>query len=117
MRFRPATRPLAAAATLALTLAACSELYSERRDTLSLVSGESVAANRVAHMIDPWPRLSGKRNIAYNGEKAAAASERYRTGRVIRPGHASTSSVSYSQMQPTAPNGPASSAPNNTANR
>ena len=36
-------------------------------------------------MIDPWPRASANRNIAFNGEKAATASERYRTGRVIPP--------------------------------
>jgi hypothetical protein len=114
---QPVTRPLAVAAILAVSLAACSELYYERRDTLSLVSGESMAANRVTHMIDPWPRASGKRNIAYNGEKAAAASERYRTGRIIRPGHASTSSVSYAQTQSPAANGSASSAPSSAVNR
>jgi hypothetical protein len=108
---------LAAAAVLAVTLTACSELYSERRDTLSPVSGESMAANRITHMIDPWPRASGKRNIAYNGEKAASASERYRTGRVVRPANATTSSTAYTQMQAAAPNSPTTVAPNNTANR
>ena len=44
-----------------------------------------MAANRVTHMIDPWPPASGNRNIAYSGEKAAIAAERYRTGRVIPP--------------------------------
>ena len=62
---------------------------------MSLVSGEAMAANRVTHMIDPWSPASGRRNIAYSGEKAATASERYRTGRVIPPVNATTSSAAY----------------------
>ena len=54
--------------------------YFDRRDTVSIVSGEAMATNRVTHMIDPWSRASGNRNIAYNGEKAQTAPECYRTG-------------------------------------
>ena len=93
---RPGTRMIAAAVLLGLMLGGCSDLYLDRRDTISLVSGEAMAANRVTHMIDPWPAASGRRNIAYSGERAAAASERYRTGRVIAPVNATTSST-YSQ--------------------
>ena len=100
-------------ALAAATLAGCSE-YFDRRDTVELYSGEAMAANRVTMMIDPWPPASGQRNIAYNGEKAATASERYRTGRVIPPVNATTSSAAYSQAaqqaQSTA-NSQASSAP------
>ncbi len=44
-------------ATIALgtMLAACSEHYLDRRDTMALSSGDAVAANKVAQMIDPWP--------------------------------------------------------------
>ncbi len=42
-------------------------------------------------MVDPWPRGSGNRNIAYNGQKMQAAVERYRTDRVIPPTSATTS--------------------------
>jgi hypothetical protein len=94
---RSATKATAAALLLGTTLGGCSDIYFARRDTLSVVSGEAMAANRVTQMIDPWPAVSGNRNIAYNGEKAAAASERYRTGRVIPPVNATTSSASYSQ--------------------
>ena len=66
-------------------LGGCSEYYFDRRDGITLHSGEAMAANRVTQMIDPWPAASGNRNIAYNGEKAAVAAERYRTGRVIPP--------------------------------
>ena len=65
---------------LCVALGGCSDIYFDRRDEVSIVSGEAMAANRVAQMIDPWPAASGRRNIAYNGEKAASASERYRTG-------------------------------------
>ena len=94
-------------------------MYYDRRDTISLASGEAMAANRVTHIIDPWPPYAANRNIAYNGEKAAVASERYRTGRVIAPVNATTSSAAYSQAaqqaQSTA-NSQASSAPAGNSN-
>ena len=105
----------AGAALLAAALGGCSDIYFDRRDGISLVSGEAMAANRVTQMIDPWPVASGRRNIAYNGEKAATASERYRTGRVIPPVNATTSSAAYTQAQQaaqSASNSQASSAPN-----
>jgi len=101
--------------TLGVTLSACSDIYFDRRETISLASGEAMAANRVTHIIDPWPPYAARQNIAYNGEKAAVAAERYRTGRVIPPVNATTSSAAYSQAaqqaQSTA-NTQASSAPN-----
>ena len=114
MSLPSAIRPLAAAAVLGAMLAGCSDIYYDRRETISLVSGDAVATNRVTHTIDPWSRASANRTIAYNGEKAATASERYRTGRVIPPVNATTSSAAYSQAaqqaQSTA-NSQASSAP------
>jgi len=96
-------------------LGGCSEYYFDRRDTITLYSGDAVATNRVTQMIDPWPVASGRRNIAYSGEKAAIASERYRTGRVIPPVNATTSSAAYvgaqQSAQPTAIS-PAPSSPN-----
>ena len=113
-----ATRAVAAVALfgalLSGLLGGCSEYYFDRRDTITPHSGEAMAANRVTHMIDPWPAASGQRNIAYNGEKAAVAAERYRTGRIIPPVNATTSSAAYTQAaqqaQSTA-NTQASSAP------
>ena len=108
MWFRSATRPFVATAVLCAILGAmlggCSDIYYDRRDTISLASGEAMAANRVTHTIDPWPAHASKRTIAYNGEKAAVASERYRTGRVIPPVNATTSSAAYGQA-PSAPAG------------
>ena len=103
-------------ASLGAMLGGCSDLYFDRRDTISLASGEAMAANRATMVIDPWPAASARNNIAYNGEKAAVAAERYRTGRVIPPVNATTSSAAYSQAaqqaQSTA-NSQASSAPTN----
>jgi hypothetical protein len=101
--FRFATRTIVAAALLGVMLGGCSENYLDRRDTISLVSGEAMAANRVTQMIDPWPAASGNRTIAYNGQVAASASERYRTGKVTKPVSATTSSASYSQSQSPSP--------------
>jgi hypothetical protein len=100
-------------------LGGCSEYYFDRRDTITLYSGDAVATNRVTQMIDPWPVASGRHNIAYSGEKAATASERYRIGRVIPPINATTSSAAYVGAQQAAPlpvtNQP-SSPPNNANN-
>lgn len=98
MSYRPAINMTGAALLLSVGLAGCSDFYFERRDTQSVVSGEAMASNRVTQMIDPWPRASGNRNIAYNGEKAALASECYRTGRVTTPVGATTSSAQYAQL-------------------
>ena len=67
---RPSSNVLRALALAALVaaLAGCSE-YLDRRDTISLGGGDAVATNRVAQMVDPWPRASANRNIAFNGEK------------------------------------------------
>jgi hypothetical protein len=53
-------------------------------------------------MVDPWPAHSVKREIAFNGEKMQTAVERYRTGRIIPPVNATTSSVAYQQAQQAA---------------
>jgi hypothetical protein len=86
--------------TLALTallgaLAGCSE-YLDRRDTISLGGGDSIATVQVSQMVDPWPRYSADRNIAFNGAKMETAVERYRTNRVIPP-HGIGTSASYQQ--------------------
>ena len=76
-------RSLALAAVLAM-LGGCSE-YLDRRDTIALSGGNAVATNKVTHMVDPWPRDSANRDIAFNGAKMETAIERYRTNKVIPP--------------------------------
>jgi len=79
----------------AAALAGCSDLYFDRRESIALAAGDDVYANRVTHMVDPWPANSANRNIAYNGEKMQSAVERYRTNKVTPLNGATTSSAGY----------------------
>ena len=96
---RSGTKAVTAAIVLGAALAGCSDIYYDRRDTISIVSGEAMAANRVTHMIDPWPPASRNRTIAFSGERMQAAHERYRTGCVYRADNPTTSSAAYAQAQ------------------
>jgi hypothetical protein len=116
MSFRSGTKPASILTLFGLMLAGCSDVYFDRRETVAAHAGDSMAINRVTHIIDPWSPASANRNIAFNGEKMQTAHERYRTGRVIPPVNATTSSVQYSQAQQaaqSASNGQAASAPAN----
>ena len=84
---------LALAATM--LLGACTDMYHDRRDGVSFGAGNAVAANKVTHMVDPWPVRAGDRNIAFDGERMADAAERYRTGKVTPLASASTTSLQY----------------------
>ena len=88
---------------LACTLltGACTDMYLDRRDTVSFGAGDAVAANKVAHMVDPWPARSVNRDIAFDGERMQAAAERYRTNKVTPLSAAGTSSVKYDSVAPT----------------
>jgi hypothetical protein len=85
---------------LAAVVAGCSDLYTDRRDKISVTAGDAIATNKMTHMVDPWPRHSANRNIAFNGEKMQTAVERYRTDRVTAPVNATTSSTQYQRVQP-----------------
>ena len=104
--FSKAMRKLALAARL-VTLAGCSE-YLDRRDTIALSGGNAVATDKVTQMVDPWPRDSANRNIAFNGEKMQSAFERYRTNKVIPPNGTGTSTTyqAPSAQNNAAPVGP-----------
>ena len=81
-------RPVAigvAAIMLGTTLAGCSDLYLDRRDTIAAGAGDEVATNEIAQMVDPWPPQSGNPNIAVNGQRMQSALERYRTNLVTQP--------------------------------
>lgn len=94
---RSAIKPLALAVVFAGVLSGCSDIYFDRRDSIVPSAGDAVAANKVTHMVDPWPPSSAQRDIAYNGEKMQTAVERYRQGKIIPPVNATTSSVAYQQ--------------------
>jgi hypothetical protein len=90
---RPSNKALSALAlvTILAALAGCSE-YLDRRDAIALSGGNSVASNEASQMVDPWPRASADKNIAFNGVVMETAVERYRTGKVIPPQGIGTSS-------------------------
>lgn len=90
------------ALTLTVALPGCSDIYFDRRDSIAPTAGDAMAANRVTHMIDPWPPASANRNIAFNGEVMEQAVTRYREGRVIPPVNATTSSTAYVRAQANA---------------
>lgn len=106
-----AMRTLALATVLAI-LGGCSE-YLDRRDTIAKSGGNAVATNVVTHMVDPWPRASANRNIAFNGVRIESAFERYRNNKVTAPRGIGTSST-YQDAAPTAP-GPGAVGPATTA--
>jgi hypothetical protein len=99
---RSAIEGVAAVLALGAMLGACSDVYTARRDTLSLAAGDDIATNKVTHMIDPWPPYSANRNIAFDGQRMQSAVERYRTNRVTPPVNITTSSANYQQAQQAA---------------
>lgn len=93
-------RGLALTAVMVL-LAGCSE-YLDRRETISLNAGDAMAANRVSMMVDPWPRVSADKNIAFNGERMQKAVARYRENKVTGPANGNTSDAYDAQKNPSA---------------
>ena len=53
--------------------------YFERKDTIVSGAGDARDVNAATHIIDPWPRYVGNRQIPANGERMSGAVERYRT--------------------------------------
>ena len=111
---RPFSKPMRtlALATVLAVLGGCSE-YLDRRDPIAKSGGNAVATNIVTHMVDPWPRASANRNIAFNGARIESAFERYRANKVIAPRGIGTSNT-YQDAAPAAASpqvGPATTAP------
>jgi hypothetical protein len=85
-------------------LAGCSDIYYDRRETISFHAGDAPAANKVSQTIDPWPAAAGNRHIEGNGERIQRAIERYRTNKTTPLMTTGTSSVQYTPvMAPAAP--------------
>jgi hypothetical protein len=99
---RRLTGAYVALAILGTALGGCSDIYFDRRETVALGADDHIAVNRVAQMVDPWPRYVGDKNIAFNGDRMQAAAERYRNGRVIPPVNVTTTSISQQQAQQAA---------------
>jgi hypothetical protein len=87
---------IGAGVLLATMLAGCSDLYYDRRDTVSFGANDAVATAVATQTIDPWPRVSADRRIAANGVVVQSAVERYRTCQVIQPrGTSSSGNAGY----------------------
>ncbi len=80
-----ASRAIAAAVALGALLAGCSDIYLDRRETISLGAENAVAANMAEQTVDPWPRYSNNNNLAFNGERMQRAVECYRKDKVTQP--------------------------------
>lgn len=80
-----AGRAIAAAVALSALLAGCSDIYYDRRESISLGAGNAIASNQVEEMTDPWPRYSNNNKLAFNGERMQRAVECYRKNRVNQP--------------------------------
>ncbi len=76
-------------------LAGCSD-YFDHNDHLSPYSGEAMAANRVAQMVDPWPAASASPKYGANGERMQRAMSRYKSGESSASSTSSSSSSSSS---------------------
>jgi hypothetical protein len=96
-------RRVLGAGLLAVTLAGCSDIYYDRRETVALSAGDAVETNKAIHIIDPWPRHSANRNLAFNGERMQRAVECYRANKVTTPVDLNTSNfvAGGSQAQAT----------------
>ncbi len=98
----PTCRALRAVTLFAATLGACSDLYYDRREGVTLHAGDAIASNIAAQTVDPWPRAAANRRINGNGERTQKAVERYRTNKVTPPQGMDTSSVQFAPSS-TAP--------------
>lgn len=61
-------------------LSACSNMYYERKDSVTISNGDSVEANKVLQIADPWPKGSQNTKIPMDPVKAAQAMYKYRCG-------------------------------------
>jgi hypothetical protein len=88
------TRIVATAVLLGSVLAGCSDIYYDRRETISFAAYDATASAQATQTVDPWPAASANRHIAANGSQVAGAVERYRTCQIIQP-RATTTSAAY----------------------
>ena len=94
-RTNSALRMLAPVLAVGAMLGGCSDLYWDRRDTVSFHAGDAVETNKVAHIIDPWPAAAANRRLASDGQRMQRAVERYRTNKTTPLSTTSTSSAGY----------------------
>ncbi len=72
------------AASACVLLSGCDD-YLERRDTITLGVGDSVAVNKATQTINRWPAEARQDRWLSDGERARSAVSRYRSRTVTPP--------------------------------
>ncbi|MES2907355.1 MAG: hypothetical protein V4691_10120 [Pseudomonadota bacterium] len=65
--------------SVACLLIGCND-YLDHNDRMTPFSGEAMAANRAAQMVDPWPASAADRNFSTNGERMMRVMTKYKGG-------------------------------------
>jgi len=60
-------------------------MYFQRSYSITLGAGDAKAVNAATHVIDPWPRYVGNRNIPVSGNRLSRAVTRYQQGSYRQP--------------------------------
>jgi hypothetical protein len=60
-------------------------MYLQRSYSVTLGAGNAKAVNAATHVIDPWPRYVGNRNIPVSGDRLSRAVTRYNQGSYRQP--------------------------------
>ena len=60
-------------------------MYINRSYCITLDCGDSKGVNAATHVIDPWPRYVGNRNIPVSGDRLSRAVTRYNQGSYRQP--------------------------------
>jgi type IV pilus biogenesis protein CpaD/CtpE len=94
-------RTIVVAVVLAAALGACSDIYYDRRESVSFQAGDAPKSNVIAQTIDPWSRASANRHITHNGERMQRAIDRYRTNKTTPLMTTGTSSINLQAGQST----------------
>ena len=61
------------------------QMYFQRSDKITLWEGDAKSVNAATHVIDPWPRYVGNRNIPVSGDRLSRAVTRYNQGSYRQP--------------------------------
>ena len=60
-------------------------MYLRRSYNITTDGGDAKAVNAATHVIDPWPRYVGNRNIPVSGDRLSRAVTRYNQGSYRQP--------------------------------
>ena len=76
---------------LLFAVAACAQY--QNKESMGRDYGDAVHHNLSVHVIDPAPNLEGKEIPDMNGNRAAGALQRYKTGTELEPETIDTTSI------------------------